>query len=64
MRARFRIVALAVALTVVAPAAASAEWFVTPFLGIKFASSTSIVESRVRREQSEDDAWRLGHHPE
>lgn len=44
MRARFRILALAVALAVVAPAPASAEWFVTPFLGIKFASSTSIVD--------------------
>jgi hypothetical protein len=44
VRTRFRIVAFAVAFAVVGPAAASAEWFVTPFVGIKFASSTSIVD--------------------
>jgi len=41
---RVRIIALAVAFAVVHPAAASADWFITPFLGIKFASSTSIVD--------------------
>jgi hypothetical protein len=44
VRARSRILAFAVALAIVAPRSASAEWFVTPFLGIKFASSTSIVD--------------------
>jgi hypothetical protein len=44
VRTRVRIIALAVALAVVDPAAASADWFITPFLGIKFASSTSIVD--------------------
>ena len=32
------------AYAVVHPAAASADWFITPFLGIKFASSTSLVD--------------------
>lgn len=41
---RVRIIALAVAFAAVHPAAASADWFITPFLGIKFASSTSIVD--------------------
>jgi hypothetical protein len=44
VRTRVRIIALAVAFAVVDPVAASADWFITPFLGIKFASSTSIVD--------------------
>jgi hypothetical protein len=35
---------LAIAFISVGPTAASADWFITPFLGIKFASSTSIVD--------------------
>ena len=44
MGTRCRIIALAIAFTSVGPPAASADWFITPFLGIKFASSTSIVD--------------------
>jgi hypothetical protein len=44
VRTRVRIIALAVAFAVVNPVSASADWFITPFLGIKFASSTSIVD--------------------
>jgi hypothetical protein len=44
VRTRVRIIALAVAYAVVHPAAASADWFITPYLGIKFASSTSLVD--------------------
>ena len=44
MRTRVRIIALAVACAAVHPASASADWFITPFLGIKFASSTSLVD--------------------
>jgi opacity protein-like surface antigen len=38
-----RALALAVFVTVLSPAAASAEWFIAPFIGAKFAGSTSIL---------------------
>ena len=39
-----RALAIAIAFSIAAPASASADWFVTPFLGVKFGGQTSIVD--------------------
>jgi opacity protein-like surface antigen len=36
--------ALALALVLATPAAASADWFITPFIGLKFAGDTNLVD--------------------
>jgi hypothetical protein len=43
LRVRSRTLALAAWVAVLTPATASAEWFISPFIGAKFASTTSIV---------------------
>ena len=35
---------LALALVLMCPAAASADWFITPFIGLKFAGDTNLVD--------------------
>ncbi len=49
---RRAVLCTALALTVLAPAPAYAEWFLTPFLGLKFGGSTSIVDLDQAAEQS------------
>lgn len=39
-----RVLTIAVALSMASPASASAEWFVTPFIGFKFAGDTNFVD--------------------
>jgi hypothetical protein len=39
-----RALGIAIGLSIVTPAAARADWFLTPFLGVKFGGQTSIVD--------------------
>ena len=40
----FRTMGIAIALSIFMPASARAEWFLTPFFGVKFGGQTSIVD--------------------